>query len=248
MSLKNQIDINKLPQHIAVIMDGNGRWAQQRNEQRIFGHWNGVTAVRETVTAAVEMGIRYLTLYTFSTENWKRPKEEVDALMELLIQTIREETESYNNNNIRLNSIGDIDNLSPKASQELKSAIKTTENNTGLTLTLALNYSSRTEIIRAVKNIASQVKANQLQPEQIDEKTFSSFLDTHDMPDPELLIRTSGEYRISNYLLWQIAYTELYFTSKLWPDFGKEDLYEAILDYQGRERRFGMTGEQIKKS
>jgi undecaprenyl diphosphate synthase len=245
MGYKDQIDLLKLPRHIAIIMDGNGRWAKEKGKLRVFGHHGGVVSVRDVVEASVELGIPYLTLYTFSAENWNRPKLEVKAIMELLVSTIDKEIDTFMKNNVRLNAIGDLDMLPGKCYTELIRAINKTSVNTGLVLTLALSYSSRREIIHAVKSIAGKVCAGQLKIDDIDEVVFSGNLFTNGMPDPELLIRTSGEYRISNYLLWQIAYAELYFTSKLWPDFRREDLYEAILDYQKRERRFGMTSEQV---
>lgn len=237
--------MSKLPQHIAIIMDGNGRWAKEQGKLRIFGHHNGVLSVRDVVEGAAELGIRYLTLYTFSSENWNRPKLEVMAIMELMVSTIHKEIDRLLKNNVRLKAIGDLEMLPEKCYGELAGAIEKTKDNTGLVLTLALSYSSRREIIQAVKNIAGKVQQGELNISEINEETFENNLYTHDMPNPELLIRTSGEYRISNYLLWQIAYAELYFTPKLWPDFRKEDLYEAILDYQKRERRFGMTSEQV---
>ncbi len=244
-NLIEKIDKNKLPQHIAIIMDGNGRWAKQRHHERIFGHENGVISVRENVEAAAELGIKYLTLYAFSTENWNRPKEEVDAIMSLLVRTINLETKTLNDNNIRLMAIGDIKSLEKETYDELMTAIDNTAHNNKMTLVLALSYSSKWEITEAIKTIALKVKNNELQPDQIDQDLISSCLNTATIPDPELLIRTSGEYRISNFLLWQIAYSELYFTQKLWPDFKKEDLYLAILDYQSRERRFGLISEQL---
>lgn len=245
LNLKEQINPDKLPLHIAIIMDGNGRWAKSKGAQRVFGHENGVTAVRETVESAAELGVEFLTLYAFSTENWNRPREEVDALMNLLVKTIHAETGTLNKNNIRLWAIGDLTSLHTDCYKELMSSIKATENNTRMTLVLALSYSARWEITNAAMQIAHEVAAKRLDPNQITQDVFSSFLSTKDIPDPSLLIRTSGEYRISNFLLWQIAYSELFFTSKLWPDFRKEDLYEAILDYQTRERRFGKTSEQL---
>ncbi len=244
-NLIEKIDKNKLPQHIAIIMDGNGRWAKQRHHERIFGHENGVISVRENVEAAAELGIKYLTLYAFSTENWNRPKEEVDAIMSLLVRTINLETKTLNDNNIRLMAIGDIKSLEKETYDELMTAIDNTAHNNKMTLVLALSYSSKWEITEAIKTIALKVKNNELQPDEIDQDLISSCLNTATIPDPELLIRTSGEYRISNFLLWQIAYSELYFTQKLWPDFKKEDLYLAILDYQSRERRFGLISEQL---
>lgn len=245
MKYKEQIDITKLPKHIAIIMDGNGRWAKGRGKLRIFGHHNGVLSVRDVVEGAGEIGVKYLTLYTFSSENWNRPKLEVTAIMELLISTIHKEIAKLMENNVRLNTIGDIDMLPAKAARELKAAIGKTAANTGLTLTLALSYGSRREILHAAKQLALKAQQGLINPENITDEVFSEHLYTAGMPDPELLIRTSGEYRISNYLLWQIAYAELYFTDKLWPDFRREDLYEAILDYQKRERRFGKISEQV---
>ncbi len=245
MITKEQIDTAKLPQHIAIIMDGNGRWAKQQGKIRTFGHHHGVTAVRDTVEAAAELGVKFLTLYAFSTENWSRPKFEIDALMSLLVQTISKETATLMKNNIRLATIGDTESLPSSVYKKLQKAIDETSGNSRMTLVLALSYSSRWEITRAVKTIADKVKAGSLDIEKIDETIISDHLCTAGWPDPELLIRTSGESRISNYLLWQIAYAELYFTPKLWPDFRKEDLYEAIVDYQGRERRFGKVSEQL---
>jgi undecaprenyl diphosphate synthase len=241
MSSKEKIDIAKLPQHIAIIMDGNGRWAKQKGKVRVFGHQNGVKAVKETIEAAAELGINFITLYAFSTENWSRPKYEVDALMQLLVKTINSETKTLNKNNIRLLAIGDLESLPKNCKNELMEAMNSTSQNTRTTLVLALSYSSKWEIIDAVKQISLKVKNNEISIDDIDQNLFSSFLNTSSIPDPELLIRTSGEYRISNFLLWQIAYSELYFTEKLWPDFRKEDLYEAIVDFQSRERRFGKT-------
>jgi undecaprenyl diphosphate synthase len=238
-----KIDINNLPKHIAITMDGNGRWAKSKGKLRIFGHKNGVKAVRDTVEGAAEIGIEYLTLYAFSTENWSRPEKEVNALMTLLVSAINKETKTLMNNNIRLSSIGDINKLPSKAQKELQEAIIKTKDNTRMTLVLALSYSGRGEIINAVQNIIKDGK----KPEEINEDTFQQYLTTKSVPDPELLIRTSGEYRISNFLLWQIAYSELYFTETLWPDFRRADLYKAILNYQSRERRFGKTTEQLQK-
>lgn len=245
MITKEQIDAAKLPSHIAIIMDGNGRWAKQQGKIRTFGHQHGVTAVRDTVEAAAELGVKFLTLYAFSTENWSRPKFEIDALMSLLVQTISKETATLMKNNVRLATIGDTESLPSGVYKKLQKAIDETSGNSRMTLVLALSYSSRWEITRAVKAIAAEVKNGTLDPEKIDESTISDHLCTAGWPDPELMIRTSGESRISNYLLWQIAYAELYFTPKLWPDFRKEDLYEAIVDYQGRERRFGKVSEQL---
>mgnify|MGYP003564183209 CR=1 FL=1 len=245
MKIKDQINKDRLPLHIAVIMDGNGRWAKERGKLRVFGHENGVAAVRNTVEAAAELGVKFLTLYAFSTENWSRPKKEVDALMSLLVKSLHKETATLNKNNIRLNAIGDLQSLQDKTYKELKRAIENTRENSRTTLTLALSYSSRWELRQAVRSIAAKVKEGKLKPDEIDENIISDFLTTHDIPDPELLIRTSGEQRISNFLLWQIAYAELYFCKKLWPDFGKEDLYKAIVNYQNRERRFGKISEQL---
>lgn len=245
MGYKDQIDLLRIPKHIAIIMDGNGRWAKGKGKLRVFGHRNGVQSVRDVVEGAAELGIKYITLYTFSSENWNRPKLEVSAIMELMIATIHKEINNFMKNNIRLNAIGDLDMLPGKAHAELTTAIKRTSGNTGITLTLALSYSSRREMVQAAKNIADKVQKGELSVADIDEETFENNLYTKGMPDPELMIRTSGEYRISNYLLWQIAYAELYFTPKLWPDFRREDLFEAIIDYQKRERRFGMISEQL---
>ncbi|MDT3404826.1 undecaprenyl diphosphate synthase [Mucilaginibacter terrae] len=245
MGYKEQIDLSRLPEHVAIIMDGNGRWAKGKGKLRIFGHHNGVLSVRDVVEGAGELGVKYLTLYTFSAENWNRPSIEVTAIMELLVSTINKEIKKLMQNNVRLNAIGDLNMLPGKCHRELLGAIEKTSGNTGLVLTLALSYSSRRELAQAAKNIALKVQQGELNPEDVTEEVFAQNLYTHNLPDPELLIRTSGEFRISNYLLWQIAYAELYFTHKLWPDFRREDLYEAILDYQKRERRFGMTSEQV---
>ncbi|MFH0866660.1 MAG: isoprenyl transferase [Bacteroidota bacterium] len=245
MSFKDKIDLSSLPSHVAIIMDGNGRWARQKGKSRIFGHYNGVTAVRETTEAAAELGVKFLTLYAFSTENWNRPRLEVNALMKLLVQTINKETKTLNKNNIRLLTIGDTGNLPVKCRKELQEAMDKTAGNTRMSLVLALSYSSKWEIIDAVKEIARQVQKGKLDTSDINQDMFGKYLTTSSIPDPELLIRTSGEYRISNFLLWQIAYSELFFTSKLWPDFRKEDFYEAIAEFQKRERRFGLTSEQI---
>lgn len=246
MSLLQQIDKNKLPRHIAIIMDGNGRWAKEKGKLRVFGHRNGVKSVKDTVEGAVEAGIAYLTLYAFSAENWNRPKFEVVALMELLVSTINKETKTLMDNDVRLNAIGNLKALPPTCYSQLQEAIKKTEGNKTCTLTLALSYSSRWEIVEAAKTLANDVKNGLLDPDDISEELFAEKLATSGIPDPELMIRTSGEHRISNYLLYQLAYSELYFTPKLWPDFRREDLFEAIIDYQKRERRFGMTGEQVK--
>lgn len=245
MGFKEQLDINKLPQHIAVIMDGNGRWAKNQGKIRHFGHESGVLSVKDIVEGCADIGIKYLTVYAFSTENWNRPAEEVNALMELLISTINQETATLTKNNIRLNAIGDIASLPQKCIEDLKSAMEKTAGNTRCTLTLALSYSSKWELITAAKKLVQQVIDQKINVEEIDEKSFEAQLTTFDMPEPELMIRTSGEHRISNFLLWQMAYTELYFTDTLWPDFRREDLFEAIVDYQKRERRFGKISEQL---
>jgi undecaprenyl diphosphate synthase len=247
MEIKDQIDRKRLPVHVAVIMDGNGRWAKRRGFVRTLGHEKGVDAVRNTVEAAAELGVRYLTMYAFSTENWKRPKYEIDALMRILVNSLHGEMKTLMSNNIRLRAIGDLKSLPAKSYRELMKSIDETSGNDGMTLILALSYSSRWELVEAARSIARKVASNELNPEKIDISTLTSFLATSDIPDPEFLIRTSGEYRISNFLLWQIAYAELYFTSTLWPDFGKEDFYKAILDFQQRERRFGLTSEQINE-
>lgn len=239
MDLKAHIDLEKLPSHVAVIMDGNGRWAQRKGKERVFGHEQGVKAVREISEAAAELGISYLTLYAFSTENWGRPRDEVSALMKLLVQTIGEETKTLMKNNIRLQAIGNLADLDERCLEELKEAIQTTSGNDRMTLILALSYSSRWEIVEAARSLALKALHHQLDPQHIDDNVFALHLTTSPYPDPELLIRTSGEYRLSNFLLWQIAYAELYFTPKLWPDFTRNDLYEAVIDFQKRERRFG---------
>lgn len=239
MSYKDQIDTSRLPQHIAIIMDGNGRWAKKQGKNRVFGHTEGVKSVRRITEACAKLGVPYLTLYAFSTENWGRPPAEVAALMELLVHSLRKEIKSLNDQNIRLNTIGDMNALPPKCVRELNDGMNLTQNNQRLTLSLALSYSSRWEITNAVKQIAEEVKQGKIEPAQINEQLISGYLSTHNLPDPELLIRTSGEQRISNYLLWQIAYTELYFTEKYWPEFNEEELYKAIVEYQNRDRRFG---------
>ena len=245
MSFKEKIDPKRLPLHIAVIMDGNGRWAKQRGKLRVFGHESGVTAVRETAEACAEIGVKDLTLYAFSTENWNRPKMEVDALMNLLVKTLNKETKTLMDNNIRLGAIGDLSQLDPQCREQLQETMEITSGNNKMEMNLALSYSSRWEIIEATRKIAELVKTGQLKPEDISQELFSSMLTTKNIPDPELLIRTSGENRISNFLLWQIAYAELYFTPVLWPDFRREHLYEAIYDFQHRERRFGKISEQL---
>ncbi len=233
------------PCHVAIIMDGNGRWAKQHRKPRVFGHRNGVKSVRETTEAAAELGIEYLTLYAFSTENWNRPQTEVNALMTLLVETIKNEINTLNKNNIRLQAIGDLQRLPARSHKTLLEGIENTKNNDRMTLVLALNYSAKWEIMEAVKSLGRQIKKGELDPEVIDEGTFEAALSTRHIPDPELLIRTSGETRLSNFLLWQVAYAELYFTSIFWPDFRKKNLYEAIIDFQKRERRFGQTSEQL---
>lgn len=242
----NAFDTKCLPQHIAIIMDGNGRWAKERGQDRIYGHHEGVLSVREIVNVSGEIGIQYLTLYAFSTENWNRPKEEVDALMELLVATIRKEVDELNKKNVRLHVIGDFAALPAICQKEMQEAIDLTANNSGLNLILALSYSAKWEITKAVQNIAQQVKEGKIEPEQIDEHLFHQNLCTHPFPDPELMIRTSGETRISNFLLYQLAYSELYFTPTHWPDFRRFHFLEAIADYQQRERRFGKISEQIQ--
>ena len=247
MTLKEQINIERLPQHIAVIMDGNGRWAKEHGKQRIFGHQNAIQAVREVNEACAELGVGYLTLYAFSTENWNRPGNEVNGLMTLLSQTIKKETSTLLKNGIRLNVIGDIDRLSQSIRDELSRTIDSTSKGERMELTVALSYSGRWDITNAARRMAQAAKDGNLDPNNITEEVVSSYLSTAGRPDPELLIRTSGELRISNFLMWQLAYSELYFTNKYWPDFRKDDLYEAILDYQHRERRFGKTSEQLNK-
>lgn len=245
MSFKDKIDKNRIPQHIAIIMDGNGRWAKEKGELRVFGHKNGVTAVREALEAAVEIGLYYLTLYAFSTENWNRPQFEVDALMELLVNSLNQELPTFQENNIRVNSIGRMSDLPAHCQVTLQSTIEQTKNNTGCTLTLALSYGSRQEILDATKSIAEKVKKGEISVDDINEEMFSNNLYTHGIPDPDLLIRTSGEERISNYMLWQIAYSELFFLPIMWPEFSRETLFECIYLYQNRERRFGKTSEQL---
>jgi len=245
MTYKDQIIAERLPSHIAIIMDGNGRWAKQRGNQRIFGHRNGVAAVRDTVEACAELGVKYLTLYAFSTENWSRPKREIDALMSLLVQTIHAETSTLLKNNVKLNAIGNLASLPKSVEKQLNEAIEETSANNGLTLNLALSYSSRWEIMDAVCKIAQKIEKGEIKAKDITSELFAQHLSTANMPDPELMIRTSGEYRISNFLLWQLAYSELHFTNTLWPDFRRDDLYIALIDYQKRERRFGKISEQI---
>jgi len=246
MSLLEQLNKENLPHHLAIIMDGNGRWAKQQGFLRAFGHENGTKSVRLTVETCAKLGIKNLTLYAFSTENWNRPKLEVDTLMKLLISSLKNELKTLTENNIRLLSIGNLDLLPKSAKKELEDVIEKTKNNTHMTLTLALSYGSREEILQAVRNISDKVKNNIISINDIDESIINQHLYTRNLPDVDLLIRTSGEHRISNFLLWQIAYAELYFTDVLWPDFKEDDLYEAIISYQKRERRFGKTSEQIK--
>ena len=246
-ALKNSILKNKVPNHLAIIMDGNGRWAKLKNKPRVFGHKNGVSSVRETLEGCRELGIKYLTLYAFSTENWNRPKLEVKTLMSLLVSSLKKELKSLQKNNIRLNTIGNLLDLPENARKELNEVIEKTKNNTSLTLTLALSYGSRDEIVNVIKNISKKVVNNELQVEEINENIINNHLYTFSLPDVDFMVRTSGEKRISNFLLWQIAYAELYFTNTLWPDFKKENLFNAIVEYQNRERRFGKTSEQIEK-
>tara|TARA_Y100000589_G_scaffold332160_1_gene389847 strand:+ start:44430 stop:45161 length:732 start_codon:yes stop_codon:yes gene_type:complete len=241
------LDKNNIPKHVAIIMDGNGRWAKRQGKPRVYGHKKGVDSVKKAVEYAGEVGIEYLTLYAFSTENWNRPQEEVNALMQLLVSTLNAQIESLNENNVKLHTIGDIGSLPEDCIRELNEAKQTTANNTGLNLVLALSYSAKWEIIEAVKQIAKEVKDDQLTIDEINDTVISNHLSTKGIPDPELLIRTSGEMRISNFLLWQLAYSELYFTPKLWPEFDKADFEQALIDYQNRERRFGMISEQINK-
>ncbi len=245
MDLKQSINKTNIPQHIAIVMDGNGRWAKQHGEDRIFGHHEGVNSVREIVEACGEIGVKYLTLYAFSTENWNRPKEEVDALMELLVSTISMETPNLNKKGVRVQAIGDIKSLPESCQNELQESIDITSNNNTVTLILALSYSSKWEITNAVQQIAKQVEAGKLKASEITAKHIEQNLTTNKFPDPELMIRTSGEHRISNFLLWQLAYTEFYFTDILWPDFRKDEFFKAIISFQSRERRFGQTSEQI---
>jgi undecaprenyl diphosphate synthase len=247
IAYKEKIDTTRLPEHIAIIMDGNGRWAKAQGKHRIFGHKNGVKAVREVTEGCAEIGVKHLTLYAFSTENWNRPKMEVSALMELLFLTIGKEIKTLQKNNIRLNAIGHLHNLPESNRKALTEVMEATKNNTRMTLTLALSYGSREELTEAAKKIAIDFKAGRITLDEINQQTMGDHLYTKGMPDPELMIRTSGEHRISNFLLWQLAYTELYFTEKFWPEFSKNDLYQAIYDFQNRERRFGMTSEQINE-
>ncbi|MDR0844781.1 MAG: isoprenyl transferase [Tannerella sp.] len=245
MSLIEKIDKSRLPQHVAIIMDGNGRWAKSRGEDRSLGHQEGVVSVRKVVEAATAIGLKYLTVYTFSIENWHRPESEVHALMALLVTAIQRETPDLMKNNVRLMAIGDLNRLQKDVRQTLSDCLRQTSGNTGTTLVLALSYSSRWEILQAARLIAEEVSAEKIAPEDVTEELFSQYLSTNGIPDPDLLIRTGGEMRISNFLLWQLSYAELYFTEKYWPDFRENELYEAILYYQQRERRFGKTSEQI---
>lgn len=245
--MKNKIDTLRLPVHIAIIMDGNGRWARQRGKDRIFGHQQGVKTVREVIECAAELGLKYLTLYAFSTENWGRPDDEISALMGIMVQSLNNETDTLIRNNIRLKAIGDVKRLAEDVRERLFETIELTSKADGLTLIIALSYSSRWEILNAARKLASDVKNDLIEPEAIMEDDFEKYLTTFGIPDPELLIRTSGELRVSNFLLWQLAYTELYFTELLWPDFSKDEFYKAIIDFQKRERRFGKTSEQVRE-
>ncbi len=245
MDLKARIDPARVPAHVAIIMDGNGRWATRQGEHRVVGHTSGVKAVRDTLVGATEIGIRHLPLYAFSTENWNRPQAEVDALMDLLVRTLMSEVDSLNENGVRLNAIGDLESLPGDCHATLRQAMARTAHNDRITLTLALSYSARWELVRMARLLAAEVAGGRLRPEDIDEAALAARLTTAGMPDPELLIRTSGEQRISNFLLWQIAYAELHFSPVLWPDFRKEDLFEAVIDFQSRERRFGLISEQV---
>ena len=246
--LKIEIQKNKVPTHVAIIMDGNGRWAKLKGQPRIFGHTNGVSSVREIIEACAEIEVKFLTLYAFSTENWTRPKLEIKTLMALLVSSLKKELISFQKNNIKLNTIGNLDDLPKSAKKQLLEVIEKTKNNTALTLTLALSYGARAEIVNVIKNISKKVVNNELTVEEINENIINNHLYTFSLPDVDFMIRTSGEKRISNFLLWQIAYAEMYFTDTLWPDFKKENFFKAILEYQNRERRFGKTSEQIEKN
>ena len=239
------IDLTRVPQHVAIIMDGNGRWAQRQAHKRIFGHQHAMTAVRQAVEAAVACGVRYLTLYTFSTENWNRPQDEIDGLMELLIKAVRDETKTLMDNNVRLQTIGDLSRIPERSRAKLRECIADTSANNALTLVLALSYSSRWEVAQALRSLCDDARQGTITPADIDEETLRRYLATRDYPDPDLLIRTGGELRVSNFLLWQMAYTEFYFSDQLWPDFRQEDFFDAIHDYQSRQRRFGKTGDQV---
>ncbi|MHC5200686.1 isoprenyl transferase [Myroides sp. LJL119] len=245
MNLEHQLDLNKLPQHVAIIMDGNGRWAKKQGFLRTIGHENGVKSVRSTIKTCVDLKIPFLTLYAFSTENWSRPKFEIDMLMDLMVRSLKKELDTFMQNNVVLTAMGNIDLLPSKVQKNLKQVMETTKSNTGLTITLALSYGSRNEIIQAIQNISNKVKNNLISVTDIDESIINEHLYTHDLPEVDLLIRTSGEQRISNFMLWQIAYAELYFTEVLWPDFCEQEFYKALLTYQNRERRFGKTSEQL---
>ncbi|WNJ16490.1 isoprenyl transferase [Pontibacter sp. G13] len=247
MRRKEQIDPHKLPKHIAIIMDGNGRWAKSRGSERVFGHRNAITAVREAAEGCAEIGVEYLTLFAFSTENWRRPPTEVRALMTLLVETIGKEVKTLMDNGIRLRAIGNIEQLPARAQKRLAEAMETTKDNKRMTLTLALSYGARADMTQAIRDISKRIASGEISPDQIDEELVSQYLSTSYAPDPELLIRTSGEHRISNFLLWEIAYAEIFFMPKLWPDFRREDLHEAILNFQNRERRFGKISEQIQQ-
>lgn len=248
MNIKEEIDPTRIPRHVAVIMDGNGRWAMAQDQQRLFGHQHAIQAVHETVEAAAEIGVGYLTLYTFSTENWNRPKDEVDGLMELIIKAVADETETLMTNNVRLEMIGDIERLPERSRRHLEQTCALSSSNTGLVMILAISYSSRWEIQQALKKIILDAQAGRIQADQVTEETLRSYLTTRNYPDPDLLIRTGGELRTSNFLQWQMAYTEFYFTDLLWPDFRKHHFFEAICDYQHRQRRFGKTGLQVEQA
>ena len=248
MSIKDSLNTENIPNHVAIIMDGNGRWAQERGEHRVFGHTSGVESVREALKAATECGVKYLTLYAFSTENWSRPKEEVDALMKLLVETIANEIAELNENNVKFMTIGNIGSMPQSVVDAIMEGVESTKNNTGTNLILALNYSARWDISNALKTISEKSAKGEINPADIDQEYIKQYLSTADFPDPELLIRTSGEMRVSNFLLWEMAYTELLFTDKYWPDFRKEDFFQAVFDYQHRERRFGKVSEQLQSN
>ncbi len=248
MSIKDSLNTENIPDHVAIIMDGNGRWAQERGEHRVFGHTSGVESVREALKAATECGVKHLTLYAFSTENWSRPKEEVDALMKLLVETIANEIAELNENNVKFMTIGNIGSMPQSVVDAINNGVESTKNNTGTNLILALNYSARWDISNALKIISDKSANGEIKSEDIDQEYIKQYLSTADFPDPELLIRTSGEMRVSNFLLWEMAYTELLFTEKYWPDFRKEDFFQAVYDYQHRERRFGKVGEQLQSN